>query len=74
MSSEKQKKRRGPNAFIRMMQQMARQQQQQRQQQNRSETDPDSNSGNGPQRFEQIEEAEFEEITEEEKTGDKSSD
>ncbi len=68
-----QKHRGGVNFFYRTFQQMAQQQQQNQQRQDRQNPNNQSTS-DGPQRFEGIEEAEFEEITDEEKSSSNSSD
>lgn len=69
-SSNGNKSRNGASFIFRTFQRMAENQRQQQQQnQNRS-----SKTGNSSKRFEEIEEAEYEEITEEEKTTSTSSD
>lgn len=65
-SKQHSKNRRGAHFFYRTFKQFQQQQQQQQ--------DRQGPSNNGRDRFEEIEEAEFEDVTDEEKTGAKSSD
>ena len=65
-SSNDRRSRNGFNIFFRNFQQFSRQNQRQNGQQEQK--------GSGSDRFEEIEEAEYEEITEEEKSAGKSSD